>query len=287
VVLQNTNEFRSSTCTASPLTGALVLVAEDNLVNLEVARFHLEDLGCVPTAALNGAEALDLAKAKAFDFILLDCQMPVMDGFAALQAIRAIGPESGNERTPIIAVTAADDLQSQLLCARVGFDGFLAKPFSAEQLRAVLLGYGSIPVSIVPSKKTRTDTELPLIEHAAFAAFVEDFGVETAASLLSSFVKSLDESVGRFDQCVAAIDFVGLQALGHKIAGAAGTVGAQRLAALARRVDADGKSGHLKLTHEVLQLRKFVEDTREILLPLEDCAMLKCFVASMTVNDAG
>lgn len=119
--------------------GARVLVAEDNEVNLEVAKFHLENLGCTATSAVNGAEALDLARQCAFDFVLMDCQMPVMDGFEALMRIRLLERGANRQRVPIIAVTAADDLESQQECDRAGFDGFLAKPYSADQLKAALL----------------------------------------------------------------------------------------------------------------------------------------------------
>ncbi len=215
------------------LAGAQVLIAEDNLVNLEVARFHLEDLGCVSASAVNGAEALALAERQAFDFILMDCQMPVMDGFAALRAIRALGAANANATTPILAVTAADDVQSKTECARAGFDGFLAKPYSAEQLRAALMG----ETTATDAMATPANDGAALLDAAIFAAFVNDFGIDTAPSLIESYVKLLADSVARFDQCAAAADLAGLQALGHKLAGASGMIGARRLQILAKDIE--------------------------------------------------
>jgi two-component system, sensor histidine kinase and response regulator len=269
------------------LVGASVLIAEDNLVNLEVARFHLEDLGCVAMAALNGAEALDLAQRYAFDFILMDCQMPVMDGFAARAAIRALDPTHKNATTPIFAVTAADDAQSQRFCAIEGFDGFLAKPFTAMQLEAALLGCGGASVSSTPAptaaQRHQCDREYrPLLDRVTFTAFVEDFGLATSLSLIASLTKSLEESVGKFDQYAEVNDVAGLRALGHKLAGAAGTVGAQRLAALSKKIDVDGKKGQLAFTTEVRGLRELIIGTLEIFAPMQSEGGLSTFLSPET-----
>jgi CheY-like chemotaxis protein/HPt (histidine-containing phosphotransfer) domain-containing protein len=265
--------FRTS---RTSLAGANVLIAEDNLVNLEVARFHLEDLGCVSASAVNGAEALALAERQPFDFILMDCQMPVMDGFAALHAIRGLGAGHVNATTPILAVTAADDAQSKSECARAGFDGFLAKPYSAEQLRMALLREVS-PVIAVDAPATDGES---LLDAAAFRAFVDDFGIDTAPSLLESYVKSLADSIPRFHQCVAASDLRGLQALGHKLAGASGMVGARRLQMLAKDIDAMGKQNRLGFTPEVMALGDEIVAAHRLFEPLCGSAALEDFLAT-------
>jgi two-component system, sensor histidine kinase and response regulator len=263
------------------LVGASVLIAEDNLVNLEVARFHLEDLGCVAMAALNGAEALELAKSYAFDFILMDCQMPVMDGFAARSAIRALGDASHNSTIPIFAVTADDDAQSQRLCASAGFDGFLAKPFTAAQLQATLLGSVRDDMSLTPAKSDASGSETKLmLDPATFAAFVDDFGLDTSLYLIASFTKSLGESVTKFDRCAQENDVRSLRELGHKLAGSASTIGAQKLAALSKKIDADGKRGHLSFTAEVLGLPELIVDTQRLLAPLQSEGQLSAFLIS-------
>jgi two-component system, sensor histidine kinase and response regulator len=250
--------------TRPTLAGAKVLVAEDNLVNLEVARFHLEDLGCVPAAAVNGAEAVELAKRETFDFILMDCQMPVMDGFAALAAIRALGNANPNSATLILAVTAADDDQTKQDCARAGFDGFLSKPFSAEQLRTALLR--EQPANQPAAGPAHTTQ---ILDAAVFAAFVADFGLDTAPSLIESYVKLLSDSLVRFDHCQAGNDTAGLQALAHKLSGASGMIGASQLQTAARGIDAAGKAKKLQFSPGVCALRDNIAATHAFLAPLQ------------------
>ncbi len=258
------------------LDGARVLVAEDNLVNLEVARFHLEDLGCRADAAVNGAEALALATREPFDFILLDCQMPVMDGFEALAALRALGADHFNGHVPILAVTAADDTQSKQACARAGFDGFLSKPFSAAQLRAALLSEAAAETVVTQSLAA---TEAPTLDRGHLTAFVADFGMDTMPSLLASYVKMLSDSIQRLDLCVTQNDAAGLQALGHKLTGASGTIGARRLQQYSKEIDTRGKNKQLQVTPDACALRGHIMTTRAILAPLTSENELRAFLA--------
>ncbi len=255
------------------LAGAKVLIAEDNLVNLEVARFHLEGLGCIPATALNGAEAVDLARRESFDFILMDCQMPVMDGFTALAAIRALGKTNPNSAAPILAVTAADDDQTKQACARAGFDGFLSKPFSAAELLAALLREQPANQSAPTAAQTTQ-----ILDPTIFAAFVADFGLDTAPSLIESYVKLLADSLVRFDHCQAGTDIAGLQALGHKLSGASGMIGASQLQTTARAIDAAGKAKRLQFTPGVCALRDDIAATHAAFAPLQLEAALATYL---------
>jgi CheY-like chemotaxis protein len=116
--------------------GARVLVAEDNTLNQKVIVHFLHRLGCEATVACNGQEAVEIATRKAFDLILMDYQMPVLDGVAAAREIRS--RESSGRRTPIIALTAASLPEDRQLCEDAGMDGFLGKPVAFDSLRAVI-----------------------------------------------------------------------------------------------------------------------------------------------------
>lgn len=232
---------------ADPLLGASVLVAEDNDVNLEVAKFHLENLGCRTAPAINGAVALDLARQTAFDYVLMDCQMPVMDGFEALRAIRNLDTALNRQRTPIIAVTAADDLDSRQDCDSAGFDGFLAKPYSADQLKSALLrcrtGNAAASCDVVKAPEATASINAQSIDFATFSSFVNDFGLDSADMLLKPFVALLKETAKRIESARATDDAKAMQALSHKVAGASGTVGAINLSRQARMVEGLCKRG--------------------------------------------
>lgn len=115
-----------------------ILLAEDNAVNQAVAVGMLETLGITVSLARNGVEAVEYAKQSEFDAILMDCQMPRLDGFAATEEIRQREAERGIQPTPIIAITAnamAGDMEK---CLAAGMDDYLRKPYKGEQLYAIL-----------------------------------------------------------------------------------------------------------------------------------------------------
>jgi PAS domain S-box-containing protein len=119
-----------------PLARGCLLLAEDNLVNQQVARRMLEKLGFAVTVVSNGEDAVAAASSGAWDAILMDCQMPVMDGFEATAAIREL--EAAGRRVPIIAITAEALAGDRERCLRAGMDDYVSKPVRGEQLQAVL-----------------------------------------------------------------------------------------------------------------------------------------------------
>ena len=119
------------------LAGLSVLVAEDNAINQLLATMQLEELHCVATTVDNGREVLEKLARERFDVILMDCQMPLMDGYETTRRIRA--SETKGEHIPIIAVTAnamEDEREAALAC---GMDDFLTKPYSHAALQDALL----------------------------------------------------------------------------------------------------------------------------------------------------
>lgn len=131
-----------------PNIAARVLLVEDNLVNIEVARAILESSGMVMTVATSGSEAVALARAERFDLILMDLQLPDFDGFEAARAIRA-GKTPGT-RTPIVAMpgTVYADLTQR--CDDAGIDGFAEKPLTTELLRRLASRWLTAPMPTEP-----------------------------------------------------------------------------------------------------------------------------------------
>ncbi len=146
---------------AKAFLGAQVLLAEDNPVNQEVAQFMLESFGCRVELASNGREALEAFSKTPFDLILMDCQMPELDGYQVTQIIRIKEMQGrkdrteqgqGIRRTPIIALTAHAMQGDREQCLAVGMDDYLSKPFNRDRLFAVLKRW-------LPSKST---TDVPV-----------------------------------------------------------------------------------------------------------------------------
>jgi two-component system, sensor histidine kinase and response regulator len=113
-----------------------VLVVEDNIVNQRLARRLIENLGCHVDVAANGLEAVAAMERRTYDLILMDCQMPVMDGFDATIRIRA--KEPGGRRCPIVAMTASALSGDRERCIKAGMDDFLTKPVRISELKSII-----------------------------------------------------------------------------------------------------------------------------------------------------
>ena len=111
-----------------------VLLSEDNPVNQAVAQEQLEQMNCDVDLAENGQQAVELYRSRTYDVVLMDCQMPVMDGLEATQVIRSIEKTSQSDTTPIIALSANALPEDRDECIKSGMDAFLSKPFKSDQL---------------------------------------------------------------------------------------------------------------------------------------------------------
>jgi CheY-like chemotaxis protein len=128
-----------------------VLLVEDNAVNQEVAKAMLEELGVAVVSAWSGEEALEKLAADRFEVVLMDCQMPKLDGYATTSRFREWEKENHRPRTPIVALTANALSGDAEKCFAAGMDRYLSKPFTNDQLYRVLESCGSASM--------RTDSE--------------------------------------------------------------------------------------------------------------------------------
>lgn len=121
----------------APKLRVSILVVEDNQVNQKVARLQLESLGYDVEIVCNGREALDAVAEKKFDIVLMDCAMPVMDGYEATRRIRELDAITG-KHTRIVALTSQALTGDRENCLSVGMDDYLSKPVSIELLKEMI-----------------------------------------------------------------------------------------------------------------------------------------------------
>jgi PAS domain S-box-containing protein len=206
-----------------------ILLAEDNPVNQQVAVAMLVKRGHQVDVVGNGREAVDAVAARAYDVVLMDIQMPDLDGFAATARIRALPHGRG---LPIVALTAHALSGERERCLAAGMDAYLAKPFKAHELFAV-----------VEDAAARA-TAAPPVDVAAFRATMRAAGAEAAAdAVLATFVATLPDRLAALAGAARDAAPEPIQRAAHALKSAAATVGAARLAALLQEIEAAARDG--------------------------------------------
>jgi signal transduction histidine kinase/DNA-binding response OmpR family regulator/HPt (histidine-containing phosphotransfer) domain-containing protein len=181
--------------------GLNVLVADDNVINREVANAMLEQLNCRVVIAEDGRAAVEQARTGRFDVILMDCQMPVMDGYAATAAIRREESSRGSSPTTIIALTANALTRDRERCLAAGMDSFLAKPFTQAQLEQNLRPIAAARGTLLPPRLTAA-VEPPTGPQASAAASNDAVSTEDAPDLTATATITLLDSV-LFEEVIA------------------------------------------------------------------------------------
>jgi len=245
-----------------------VLLAEDNPVNQRVAILMLKRLGCEVDVAENGAQAVRLATTGNYALVLMDCQMPEMDGFEATVAIRVQEIETGTH-IPIIALTANALQGDREKCVASGMDDYIAKPIDIERLREALTIWTPLPESQTAlSTPTSTAAPRPSTD-MDMKRLTEMFGDDrpTLIDLLGAFRESLQQLRERIEREVRARG-PNVRSLAHEMKGMASNMGATGLAALAAQVENAAtqddwpsiQSGAQRLEGEIALLDAFVDD---------------------------
>jgi two-component system, sensor histidine kinase and response regulator len=222
-----------------------VLVAEDNIVNQQVTRRFLERLGCKVELADNGLRAVEFCAGSNFDLVLMDVQMPIMDGLTATREIRRAEPTG--TRLPVVALTASAMTDELDRCLAAGMDGLLTKPLQPLRLREILDRHG-LGISRDPSREAvRTQPVralAPALDIAHLRSLVgEDpqFMEELCRTFLASSTRLYEE----LRQAVADTERAQLKTLAHKLRGGSGSVCAQRITDLALALERTAPSAPL------------------------------------------
>ncbi len=253
--------------------GMRILLAEDNPVNQEVAVALLNEAGVGAEIANDGREALEMARHGRYDLILMDMQMPGMDGLEATRAIRAL---PGWSTIPILAMTANAFDEDRRRCQVAGMDDFVAKPVDPEQLYAMLRRW--LPAATRARSRLAATTGAPLAELAAIPGLDAAQGLGMLRGRAPGYVRLLrlfaadhDEYVRRLRQGVAAEDRREARLLAHSLKGSAGSLGITGVRHLAGKLEAAIVGGRGAATLERLAgavEQEFVRVTTAILAAL-------------------
>jgi signal transduction histidine kinase/DNA-binding NarL/FixJ family response regulator len=259
-----------------------VLLVEDNPINQMVGEAMLDKLGLQWRLAGNGAEAVALVQAQHFDLVLMDCQMPVMDGFQATAAIRRL-PGGRGVSLPVIALTANVLQGDEQLCRASGMDGFLSKPYALADLHAVLAVWlpaastapaglpaaspggtpaesaqASAPVpdpakapTPAPGSAARPSLPAALNPRAidALRALEGPGSPHLVSQLVNDFLATADAALARIEAAAAAGQTKVMSQFAHALKSSAAILGAEALAGCYREIERCGREARTENAH--------------------------------------
>ena len=237
---------------------ARVLLVEDNALNQAICAAMLKSLGLNTDIANDGAEAVAKAESNHYDLILMDCQMPVMDGFAATARIRAHEAGSAAPRTPIVALTANAMQGDRERCLAAGMDDYLTKPYTLSGLRSML----SRRLVVVPATApARGVSEYPAaaprdpdrVESSTINPSVlqtlrelDEFGGSgLAREVFDMFLQAAPQALGQARAAIEADDAAALSSAAHALKASAANVGAETLSACYRDLELLAREGRM------------------------------------------
>jgi CheY-like chemotaxis protein/HPt (histidine-containing phosphotransfer) domain-containing protein len=241
-----------------------VLVAEDHPVNRLYLEAVLDKLGHQAVFAENGEEAVRAAQKEDFDVVLMDLHMPVMDGFAAARAIRALPLPRG--AMPIVALTADAFQDSQDQARLAGMDEMITKPAHLPQLRELLARYGGgAPVVPPPAMAPTPDGGADIVDRATVAQFQASLSPQKYAALLASFFESHAGTLDRLRTMAATGDRAGVWGQAHALKGAALSLGLRTVVQHAELLkQAAGDSAQPDLAVKLDTLERHLMITRDL-----------------------
>ncbi|MDG1894970.1 MAG: response regulator, partial [Fuerstiella sp.] len=250
----------------NPKTAGLsVLLAEDNLVNQTLATGVLKKYGHTVTLACNGQEAVDIYAGGSFDVVLMDVQMPILDGFAATAEIRKLQRQSGLV-TPIVAMTAHAMKGDRERCIEAGMDEYLSKPIRTKQLAEMLVSVvanrGSQSAALVTKLSDETNVEKPSVIDWEYALDNVDGDRNLLRAVIDAFLFESQQLLDNVQSAVDDGDPKILHRSGHTLKGALLSLGAPKPAHLSKSLEDRGAAGSTEGAQPVLdELKSLVRDT--------------------------
>ena len=227
--------------------GLKVLLVEDSPVNVEVATGMLEALGCEVVAAGDGTLGVEYALGSHFDVVLMDCQMPLMDGYEATRKIRSGESTNGRARVPIVAITANALPGDRERCLESGMTDFISKPFTLRKLQAVMQA-----VTGAAGREAAAGPSPAADSHAATHPVIEVGQIEELRSIgrpkvvRQAILLFLKQAAEKLDELDTALELGNLDQVvfaAHTLKSASLSVGGRRFAAVAGACEAAARGG--------------------------------------------
>lgn len=211
-----------------------ILIADDNRINRTVLIGFLQKLGHEVSESSDGREALDSYLAASYDMIMLDCQMPVMDGYEVSRRIREYEKESG-KRIPLIGVTANNSHDEKERCLAAGMDDFLVKPFEIADLRR------TVELNTVQSQVDEYSDSGFEVNNQQIKSLRDSLDAETVDELLELFLSDFQNYLGTLSVRIEAGNFKGLSAESHTIKSGCANIGAEKLRKLVFKLEQESE----------------------------------------------
>jgi CheY-like chemotaxis protein/HPt (histidine-containing phosphotransfer) domain-containing protein len=237
-----------SSANGLPIIQARVLLVEDNMVNLLVASEMLASLGCQVEVANNGREALSALGHGRFDIVLMDCQMPEMDGYQATREWRS--KEMAGEHLPIVALTANALDSERDRCLTAGMDGYLSKPFRREQLAEALTSHLRNDARAVAAAVPTVDGATPEVIDLRALDNIRTLGSgdDLLRKVLDAYLKSAPTLMEEFAQALDASHIDRARRAVHTLKSSSANLGATRFSELCKQIEASLRVGDLERT---------------------------------------
>jgi CheY-like chemotaxis protein/HPt (histidine-containing phosphotransfer) domain-containing protein len=252
-----------------------ILVVDDDELNRQMMRLILKREGHSVVFAANGVEAVEAVKAQWFDMVLMDLQMPIMDGTEASRQIREW--EKGKDHTFIVALTASYLPEKGAELFEAGIDNYLAKPFEVKHLRNILqrtlegrkrdrVTQTAEQITMLPASDVELDFQTGIQRVGGDPAIYKEF--------LSDFVEEIPGKLDNLWSCYRNKDMEGLSRAAHNLKGVSASMGALQISAQAQRLEKQVTQGYTESVEGLLndisaQITKFRETAAHYLIAVE------------------